>query len=101
MSSHSTRAAGEILDKLLKSKTELKTLRSELRSAEVDTMRLTSMVSQLARGDPTSLIVQLTSMGPLGVKLAIGVAALAVAYGIYKQLTKEQPTEMYFWRQPT
>jgi hypothetical protein len=101
MSAQNSLAAREILDNLLKSKTELKNLRSQIIMANSDITRLSNTLMQLARGDPTGLIVQLAQMGPVGVKLALGVAAVTVAYGIYRQLTKEQPTEMYFWRQPT
>ena len=101
MSVQTSLAAREILDNLLKSKTELKNLRSQITMANSDITRLTNTLTQLARGDPTGLIVQLAGMGPTGVKLALGVAAVTVAYAIYRQLTKEQPTEMYFWRQPT
>ena len=100
MSVANTQAARTILDNLLKSKTELKNLRTEINGLNTDVSRLSTTLTQLARGDPTGLIIQLAQMGPVGLKLAIGVATVAVAYGIYSKLTEEKPTELYFWRYP-
>lgn len=101
MSTQSSQAAKTILDNLLKSKTELRNLRLGIRAANADISRFTAALTQLARGDPTGLIVSLAQMGPVGLKLAIGLGIAAVGYGVYKQLTEEKPTELYFWRYPS
>lgn len=100
MSVQSTRAAREVLDNLLKSKTELRNLRIEIRGVNADISRISTTLTRLAMGDPTGLIIQLAQMGPLGLKLALGTAAATMAYLFYRELTREKPTELYFWRYP-
>jgi hypothetical protein len=90
--------SGVILDNLLKTKKISNDIRSSIRDAQSDALRLQSIVSGLARGDVTSLVLYLSRMGPYGVAAALAIAGAAVAYGIYQQLTAEKPTEYYYWR---
>ena len=73
---------------------------SNLNQADRDANRLLATVSQLARGDITSLITYLASLGPYGVVTAIALGTTAVAYGIYQNITREKPAEVYLWRYP-
>jgi len=98
--SQSTREAEKVLQELMKARGVSREVISDIRRAETDATRLLSMVSQLARGDITSLVGYLATLGPYGVYAAIALGVAAVAYGIYQQATREQPTEMYFWRYP-
>lgn len=100
MSARSARDAEKILKSLVKSKTETRLLMSEVNRAEASASRLLTSVTQLARGDVTGILAQLTALGPYGVALATIIGGAVVAYGIYQQVTKEQPTELYFWRYP-
>ena len=90
----------KIMENLLKAKTETRLLSSELRTAELGATRVMSIVSDLARGDVSSLIMQLTSMGPYGIAAGLIIGGTAIGYAIYRELTKEKPTELYFWRYP-
>ena len=96
----SAREAERILQQLMKSKGVARDVRMEIRRAETDATRLVSIVSQLARGDITSVVTYLASLGPYGLAAAIAIGVSAAAYGIYQQATRERPSEMYYWRYP-
>jgi len=100
MSQRSARAASEVVTKLLKAKGVSRDVLRNINQADRDSMRLLATVSQLARGDVTGIITMLAGLGPYGVAAAVALGTAAVAYGIYTQVTKEQPTEMYYWRYP-
>ena len=92
--------ARKILDNLLKAKRETRVLASDVRSAESDVTRLFSIAQQLSRGDVTGLIAQLTTFGPYGIAAGLVIGGAAIGYAIYREVTKEKPTELYFWRYP-
>ena len=100
MSTQSARAASDIVTKLLKAKGTSRDVLRNINQAETSSMRLLATVSQLTRGDITGIITMLAGLGPYGIAAAVALGTAAVAYGIYTQVTKEQPTEMYYWRYP-
>jgi len=92
--------ARKIMDNLLKAKSETRLLSSDLRLVESQTSRVLSIIGQLGRGDVTGLIAQLTTLGPYGIALGLAIGGMAIGYTIYHEITKEKPTELYFWRYP-
>jgi hypothetical protein len=98
--SSNVRESQVILNNLLKAKGASKDLLRNLRSGERDANRVLAVVSQIGRGDVTGVIMQLSTLGPLGLKAALVLGAAAVAYGIYQQITAEKPSEYYYWRYP-
>ena len=96
----SVRASEKILENLLKAKGTSRSTIREINRAESQASRLLMTVSQLARGDVTGILTYLAGLGPYGVAAAVAIGIGAVAYGIYQQVTKEQPAELYFWRYP-
>jgi hypothetical protein len=94
------RESEQILNNVLKAKGVSREIISNIQQSERDALRVMSVVSQMARGDVTGLVLQLSRLGPYGVAAAAVVATAAVAYGIYHQLTAEKPTEYYYWRYP-
>lgn len=100
MSTRSAREAENILQQIMKAKGVARDTRMEIRRAETDATRLLSTVSQLARGDITSIVTYLASLGPYGLAAAVAIGVGAMAYGMYQQATRERPSEMYYWRYP-
>lgn len=100
MSRRTAREAEKVLSNLLKAKGVSKEVIGNINRAESDASRLLSLVSQLARGDITSLVGYLAGLGPYGVAAAVAIGVGAVAYGVYQQATRERPAEVYLWRYP-
>jgi len=96
----SPRESEIVLNNLLKAKGVSNDVLNNLRVGERDANRVLAITSQLSRGDISGLLVQLSTLGPYGIAAAIGIGAAAAAYGIYQELTKERPSEVYYWRYP-
>lgn len=98
--SSNIRESEVVLNNLLKAKGVSKEVLGNLREGERDATRVMALASNLARGDVTGIVMQLSQLGPYGVAAALAIGAGAIGYGIYRQLTEEKPSEYYFWRYP-